>query len=363
MKICVISSSYPPSLWNSVGRTCYSISQGLASLGHSVTVATYSPSATDKFAKDKNVRIQYLATDGSATLPINQIRQWQQHVTKYLKTYCKNTDIFICIDSFGYKAIVDSEISVPVIGLCNLLYTVTGWLQNIGKELEKDLLAQELAFVQGCTKVLCNNKVTKNKVEQLTGKDCGSYTIGIPAIKDFEYTPKKNQVLYVGKLNREKGIERLLRVMPKLPWMHLVLCDQNNTNLYKTIVNKLASELGITNRIEYTGFLNTQSVWKLYTESEICVVPHIAEPFGYAAIYPMMLGTPTVVSTANSLPEIVGDEGDAGSIFSNIEELRFYLEEIHLTDSLRQMYSTNSREKILNARSLKSMVDSVVAYF
>lgn len=362
MKITICSASYPPSLWNSIGRTCYSISQGLAALGHSVTVVTYNPATGDKFARDKNVRIQYLGIEGDATLPIDKVDRWQLSVTEFLKRYCKNTDAFICIDSYGYKAIADSGSKAKVISLCNFLYASTGWLQRIGKDLESQLLSEELDFVKNSAVVLCNNKVTRHKVAALVNRTVESYTVGIPVIKGFEHLPKKRQVLYVGKLNREKGVERILRVMPQLPWLHLVLCDQNSNNSYKVIIDKLATEMGITDRVAYTGFLSTQNVWRLYAESEICVVPHIAEPWGYSAIYPMMLGTPTIVSTAHSLPEILGDEGDCGAVFSNIGELRYYLDEIHNMQSLQDMYSANGREKVISERSLDAMVASIAKY-
>ena len=80
MKITIVSSSYPPSLWNSTGRTTYSIAQGLSELGHTVTVVTYNPAVGDKVAKDKNVKIQYLGVDGSATLPIDKCSIWQKSV-------------------------------------------------------------------------------------------------------------------------------------------------------------------------------------------------------------------------------------------------------------------------------------------
>lgn len=362
MKIVIVSISYPPSLWNSVGRTTYSLSQGLAAIGHDITVITYNPGLGDKFAKDKAVRIQYLGTDGSATLPIDQISQWQNKVRDFLKTYYRSYENFICIDSYGYKAIIESGVKCKVTSLCNFLYTSTGWLSTIGKTREEEIIKQELEFMQHSTTILANNKITKKQIEHFGARDCGTYIVGIPEISNHSYAPKKKQVLYVGKLNREKGIERVLRVMPKLEWMKLILCDQNLNNSYKAIISKLATELGISNRIEYTGFFSTQQVWKLYTESEICIVPHIAEPFGYSAIYPMMLGTPTIVSIANSLPEIVGEDGDCGAVFRNIEDLRFYLEELHMNADLATMYSTNGRAKVLEERSLAKMVHSVTRY-
>jgi glycosyltransferase involved in cell wall biosynthesis len=362
MKIVICSISYPPSLWNSVGRTTYSLSQGLQLLGHTVTVVTYNPALGDKFAKDKGVRIQYLGTDGNATLSLDQIRAWQDKVRDYLRIYEKSCERFICIDSYGYKAIEESHLKAPVISLCNFFYTCTGWLNTIGTDREVNIIKEELAFVTNSSVVLANNKVTKKQIEHKSNRTCETYTIGIPVITDYAYTPKKRQVLYVGKLNREKGIERILRVMPKLTWMKLILCDQNTNNSYKAIINKLAAELKVDDRIEYTEFLTTQQVWKLYTESEICIVPHITEPFGYSAIYPMMLGTPTIVSIANSLPEIVGDNGDCGAIARNIEDFRFYLEELHSMLDLAIMYSKNGREKILQERSLAIMVGSVAKY-
>ena len=223
MKITVVSASYPPSLWNSIGRTTYSVAQGLASLGMQVNVLTYNPVVGDKFARDKNVRIQYLGVDGTATLPIDKTALWQRKLTRFLKSYHTFTDLVICIDSYGYKAVVDSGIKAPVTGLCNFLYSITGWTQSIGANLEKQFLEEEVEFIKNSSIILFNNKVTGLQVSRKANREVGNYTIGIPEIKELSHNPVKRQVLYVGKLNREKGVERIVRVMPKLPWLNLVL--------------------------------------------------------------------------------------------------------------------------------------------
>lgn len=363
MRIGIISSSYPPSLWNNIGRTTYSISQGLASLGHNVIVISYNPVAGNKFAKDKEVRIQYLGIDGSSTLPVDKITSWQGKVTEYIKKYCRNLELVICIDSYGFKAIKDSNIKVKVIGLCNFLYNSTGWTQSIGKELESKLLGEELDFITNSDSILCNNENTRTAVQRKSGREVGKYILGIPEIKHYTYSPVKNTLLYVGKLNKEKGVERILRVMPKLRWPKLTLCDQNSGNAYRLVIMKLAESLGIANRVEFTNFLSTQHVWKLYTESEICIVPHIAEPFGYSAIYPMSLGTPTIVSNANGLPEIVGNSGECGAVFSNIVELEYLLDEVHQMTPLLEMYSVNGKQRILEEYSISKMLKSIMEYF
>lgn len=362
MHITIVSQSYPPSIWNSIGRTTYSIAQGLSALGHSVMVCTYNPTAGCKFAKDKNVRIQYIGVDSSGTLQIEAIEPWQQKTADFIKEYCSNTDVFICIDSYSYNAIKLSGVKAKMIGICNFLYSSIGWLQNIGEENEKKLLGDEKEFLLQCDVVLVNNEVTKQKIFNLIQRQAETYTIGIPEIKGYKHTPNKKQVLYVGKLNREKGIERVIRVMPQLEWMNLVICDQNSSATYRNIINKLIADLDIQpERVKCIDFLPTQDVWKLYTESEICVVPHFAEPFGYAAIYPMMLGTPTVVSTAHSLPEIVGDDS-AGAVFRNLEELSFYLDEIHHMKMLQDTYAENGRKRVLANNSLTKMIASINAW-
>lgn len=362
MHITIVSQSYPPSIWNSIGRTTYSIAQGLSALGHTIMVCTYNPAVQSKFAKDKHVRIQYIGTDGSGTLQIEQIGAWQQKTADFIKEYCSNTDVFICVDSYGYNAIKLSQLKVKMIGLCNFLYSSIGWLQNIGEEFEKQLLADEKEFLQTMDVILVNNEVTKQKIFNLTQREAGTYTIGIPEIKGYKHVPNKRQVLYVGKLNREKGIERVIRTMPQLEWMNLLICDQNSSATYRNIINKLIAELEIQpERVRCMDFLPTQDVWKLYTESEICVVPHFAEPFGYAAIYPMMLGTPTVVSTAHSLPEIVGDDS-AGAVFRNLEELSFYLDELHHMKPLQDEYGNNGRARVLANNSLTKMIQSIACH-
>jgi glycogen(starch) synthase len=61
----------------------------------------------------------------------------------------------------------------------------------------------------------------------------------------------------------------------------------------------------LAHRITFTGFLDEESLRKLYQIADVCVVPSLYEPFGITALEAMAAKTPLVASNSGGLSEIV----------------------------------------------------------
>lgn len=68
-----------------------------------------------------------------------------------------------------------------------------------------------------------------------------------------------------------------------------------------------AAELGIAERVRFTGGLPSQELAAVYSGALGFVFPSLYEGFGLPALEAMACGTPAVVARAGALPEIVGD--------------------------------------------------------
>ena len=66
-----------------------------------------------------------------------------------------------------------------------------------------------------------------------------------------------------------------------------------------------ASNLGLNDKIYFTGYLNSKQVQKMYKCADVAVFPSTYEPFGIVALEAMLAGVPTVVSDVGGLDEIV----------------------------------------------------------
>jgi len=75
---------------------------------------------------------------------------------------------------------------------------------------------------------------------------------------------------------------------------------------------KLVREYGLEDTVTFTGRISTEELVKRYSMSEISVVPSLYEGFGIPAAEAMACSLPVIATTAGALPEVVGQDGDAG---------------------------------------------------
>ncbi len=107
-----------------------------------------------------------------------------------------------------------------------------------------------------------------------------------------------------------KGVPVLVEALARLPRsVVLTLVDQAH-ELNPARVR--ARELGVLDRIRFTGPVETSRLIDLYRRATLVVVPSLYEGFGLPAAEAMACGTPVVASAAGALAELL--EGTGGGL-------------------------------------------------
>jgi len=118
----------------------------------------------------------------------------------------------------------------------------------------------------------------------------------------------EKMILFVGRLTYQKGIEYLIRAMPKILERHnakLVIAGSGDMRDY---LEDLCYQLGVRHKVVFLGFVNGDTLKKLYKSADVVVIPSVYEPFGIVALEAMAAGTPVVVSSVGGLMEIIKHE-------------------------------------------------------
>src|SRR5205807_4567692 len=72
-------------------------------------------------------------------------------------------------------------------------------------------------------------------------------------------------------------------------------------------LRNLARELGIGEKVAFTGFVEEADLPTLYSAAHIYACPSLYEGFGFTVLEAMACGVPVVCSPETSLPEVAGD--------------------------------------------------------
>ena len=125
---------------------------------------------------------------------------------------------------------------------------------------------------------------------------------------------KKDQIVYVGRLSREKGVETLIEALRSLRSLRLKIVGDG-------VDRQELERLAVGLNIEFVGQRPAAETRRIVSESKALVSPSACwETFGLAAAEAMSVGTPSVVSNVGALPDIVQD-GRFGEVFEagNVE--------------------------------------------
>jgi glycosyltransferase involved in cell wall biosynthesis len=108
----------------------------------------------------------------------------------------------------------------------------------------------------------------------------------------------------VGRLDRVKGHDVLVRALAKLPEARAVIVG---AGAQRDSLRRLAADLGVIDRVSLPGW--SDEVARLLAGFDVFCQPSRYEGLGLALIEAMLAGLPCVASQVGGIPEVLGDCG------------------------------------------------------
>lgn len=111
---------------------------------------------------------------------------------------------------------------------------------------------------------------------------------------------QKPYLLCVGRLEKYKGIQHIIRALPMLPGYTLVVAG---CGPYRRELERIARRTEVTGRVEFLGHADDQRLPGLYAGAEVYVTLSEFEAYGMTVAESIAAGTPCVVRDTNALSE------------------------------------------------------------
>ncbi|MDI6942842.1 MULTISPECIES: glycosyltransferase [Microbacterium] len=124
----------------------------------------------------------------------------------------------------------------------------------------------------------------------------------------------ENRVVFVGRITTEKHVDVLLRAIARLDPALDVKLDLVGDGDQRPLLERLADELGIADRVTFFGHTTDEVLRDALTRASVFAIASIAELQSIATMEAMASGLPVVAANAVALPHLV-HEGENGYLF------------------------------------------------
>jgi len=132
----------------------------------------------------------------------------------------------------------------------------------------------------------------------------------VPLPPPSRVVPEAERILFLGRLERAKGVFELLAagalLAPRFPALRLVFGGEGDV----AAVRRRAAELGIEERIELPGWLAPQQRDEQLARASVFCLPSHAEGLPMAMLEAMAAGRAVVASSVGGIPETIVDGGN-----------------------------------------------------
>jgi D-inositol-3-phosphate glycosyltransferase len=190
-------------------------------------------------------------------------------------------------------------------------------------DVEKQILEQAHCVVATSPQELDDLETLVSRIGKIDVIPCGT---DVSTFRPISKADARNQlgigtkekvVLYVGRFDKRKGIETLVRATGELRAQleqgeeidpqHLKLLivggsdPQEADGAERRRIEEIVSELDLAANTDFVGMVGHDRLALYYTAADVCVIPSHYEPFGLVAIEAMACGTPVVASDVGGL--------------------------------------------------------------
>ena len=241
-----------------------------------------------------------------------------------------------------------------------------------GEHINEQTYAIERAGMEAADKVIAVSNLTRNIIIEKYGIPADKVVTVHNAVRFAEGSGNEAErgvddkiVTFLGRITYQKGpdyfVEAAAKVLKRVPNVRFVMAGSGD--MMNHIVRRVA-RLGIADRFHFTGFLRGEDVHKMFTLSDVYVMPSVSEPFGISPLEAMKSNVPVIISKQSGVAEVLDyaikvDYWDVDAMADAIHALICY-------PALSKMFARKGLEEVTGlkwdnaAAKIKAVYESVM---
>jgi glycosyltransferase involved in cell wall biosynthesis len=325
MRILNVTQSYAPFFeFGGPPEKVRALSEGLAQLGHEVTVLTADwgldrrvaelpgepPVENSPFGKKREVRgvkAIYLANWFHY-----HAASWNPALPRYLRARLQNFDvvhIFGLYDLLGPRtAAAARKLKIPYVvepigmfvPIVRNLFLKRAYHHFYGQEMLQNAAAIIATADQEKSELVAGGIPAEKIVLRRNGVAAPASLPARGAFRSSLNIPQDAPlILFLGRLSRKKSPDLLLQAFSQLPFSspaaHLALVGPDESGMLARL-QQMSAHLGVSPRVHFSGPLSGNPKWSAYRDADLFVLPSQNENFGNTAAEAVAAGTPVIVT-------------------------------------------------------------------
>ncbi len=366
MKVLMFGWEFPPHISGGLGTACYGLTKGLSNMDvevlfvmpsasgdedeSSIKIINASDIAVTETSKDVRTileKVQFLRV-GSNLVPYLTPEQFTEMVEKNRKGQVKDFKISMgqkykfsgkygsnLMEEVSRYAMVAAEIALKndfdvihahdwltylagiaakrISGKPLVIHVHATEFDRSGTNVNSVVFDLEKLGMKEADKIIAVSNLTRNIIINKYGINPNKVVTVHNAVDfqgfeqmDVERGLDEKIVTFLGRITYQKGpeyfIEAAAKVLKRYPNVRFVMAGSGD--LLNRSIRRVA-KLGIATRFHFTGFLIGEDVKKMFSYSDVYVMPSVSEPFGISPLEAMRSNVPTIISKQSGVAEVL----------------------------------------------------------
>lgn len=168
-------------------------------------------------------------------------------------------------------------------------------------------------------------------------------------------------VIFVGRITIQKGPDYFLRAAQKVLGFYpkTIFVFAGSGDMEHQMI-ELSSNLGISHKVLFAGFLRGQVLKDAFKSADIFVMPSVSEPFGLVALEAVASGTPAIISKQSGVSETLAHVLKAD--FWDVDEMTDQMVAILKNPALYSTLKKEGQQESLKNTWAKAATETIKVY-